>query len=113
LAAGTDVSQKQVEAGWTLKEMCSLMYALGKLIKQKKTDCTSALADVMDLFIETMLASGEVFRSDSQQICMMFSSISKTNYRPSPIFVSALTRFMMHCLDCGMTTFTTRTDALS
>jgi hypothetical protein len=112
LAAGTDVSQKQVEAGWTLKEMCSLMYTLGKLVKDKKTDCTSA-ADVMDLFIETMLASGEVFRSDSQQICMMFSSISKMNYRPSPIFVSALTRFMMHCMDCRMTTFTTKTDALS
>ena len=90
------MSQKQVVAGWTLNDMCGLMYPLAKLVKGQKLDCALAMADMMDLFVETILASGEIFRSDSQHISTMFMTFRCISYSPSPIFMSAITR--LYCI---------------
>jgi hypothetical protein len=111
LIAGADVPQKQLAAGWTLNEVCGLMGPLAKLVKARKLDCALAVDDVMNMFVETLLASGEIFKSDSQHISTMFKAFTSMSFRPSPIFMSAITR--LYCVDVCCRRQTAKTDALA
>ena len=67
--------------------------------------------DVMNMFVETLLASGEIFKSDSQHISTMFKAFTSMSFRPSPIFMSAITR--LYCVDVCCRRQTAKTDALA
>ena len=83
--------QKQIGAGFRLREICGVIVPLTKLQKERHLT-SSALFDMMDMFVETLLASGEVLRSGPQEITSLLDSLRRTSYRPNPAFVFTLNR---------------------
>ena len=86
--------QKQIGAGFRLTEICGVIVPLTKLEKERhlSESASSALFDMMDMFVETLLASGEVLRSGPQEITSLLDSLRRTSYRPNPAFVFTLNR---------------------
>ena len=52
--------------------------------------CTPSIVEVLDMFVENMVASGDLWKCNSQELSHLWSSFSGVHYKFTPTSFSAL-----------------------
>ena len=86
---------------WSRKDMCIFLLSFDALHRRLEShleghssklllECSPSIVDVMDMFVENMVASGDAWKCNSQELAHLLSSFSGVQYQVMPAFLSAL-----------------------